>query len=150
MKKKRIRVFCHGPIAFGTRYESPWEDLHYSWKVRPGRPRVMSGFCVESLDTALNEAAMQADFERDYPQHADGEAQRQAEQAEAARRDGIAVNDWSHDYPTVSVAEDSVTRAVAERAMTWALTTHHGLRGPFKFAWRRPEHVVIPVDIRRP
>lgn len=35
--QKRIRCYCHGPIAFGSRYKSPWEDVWLKWKGKPGR-----------------------------------------------------------------------------------------------------------------
>jgi hypothetical protein len=150
-KRKRIRVFCHGPIALGPHHESGWEDLHFSWKVRPGRPSVMSGFCVESIVDARGEVWLAEQMvEQIGSQWAKDDLSEKRRDLEAVERDGIAVNNWDYRYPTVGVNADSVTRAEAERAMTWALVTRHGLRAPFRFVWQRPKDVVLPTSFLAP
>ena len=145
--KKRIRVFSHGILAASDHHESPWEDLHYAWKERPGRRRRMSGFCVESLDECEAEIAVADKLVAQGIALDEWDMVEREALARLRAGEDVAVNSWDHTFPTVTVAWP-LNRAGAERAMTWALQTHHGLRGPFKFDWNRPKHFVWPTPTR--
>lgn len=144
---KRVRVFCHGVLAASATHETCWEDLHFSWKERPGRPRRMSGFCLQAESEVVADIAFNEQLQAKHPEldFVSDNVDDRRMLKELASGHPCAVDDWGCSFPSVAM-RGRIDREAAERAITFALVERYGLRAPFKFDWHRPKFFAWPVS----
>jgi len=141
-QKKHVVTTCHGPIAFGPRYKSPWEDVWLQWKGKPGRRRYYSS------PTLVCRAELVVDLERNRElltqqgeMYATDVAHDEA-MLDALERAPNAVDDW--DPPNVYTRAVGIDRAEAERMLAFLLERRYGVLNP-KFDWKRPDVCISPT-----
>lgn len=135
-KRKHIQAICHGPIAFGQNYKSPWEDVWLRWKGKPGRKRYYLGptLCCHAelvadlqMDEELQVKHPDCDWSEDIARH----------------RASLALlehDEFSFDAdgkcPDIYTKAKGINRREAERMLAFMLERRFGIRNP-KFDWRK-------------
>ncbi len=143
-QKKCVLAICHGPIAFGRRYKSPWEDVWLQWKGKPGRRSYYSA------PTLICRAELVAKLERHRSRRKYADA-RKADIAHdeamllALDRSPYVVDDW--DPPNVYTRALGMDRAEAEGMLTFLLERRYRVRNP-KFQWKKADFCITPTGFQ--
>jgi hypothetical protein len=133
-QKKRILTICHGPIALGLQYKSPWEDVWLRWKGKPGRRR------YSSAPTLVCRAELIADLESDRclqnkrSAASAGDIEHDKAMLDELECAPYAVDDW--DPPNVYTRANGINRAEAERMLAFLLERRYKVLNP-KFEWKK-------------
>jgi len=148
--KKTIKLYCHGPIAFGSQYRSPWEDVwikYFSGK----RKKVSEGPCIISRSDLQG----QIDFHERRSESADSEWRREIVEdllrvkSEFSQGNKFALMDPDMETatPDIYVNEEFVDKKLAEEAIEWYLKKKGVLKDKPRFQWDKPDRsfVITPV-----
>lgn len=141
-QRKHVIAVCHGPIAFGPHYKSPWEDVWLRWKGKPGRRR----YC--SAPTLICRAELVADLERHRERRKSRAKSCAADLAHdeailhALEASPYVVDDW--DPPNVYTRAVGLDRAEAERMLAFLLERRYGVMSP-KFEWKKTDFCITPT-----
>lgn len=141
-QRKHVIAVCHGPIAFGPHYKSPWEDVWLRWKGKPGRRRYYSA------PTLICRAELVADLEWHHRLPKKGAQLQSSDTAhneamlQALERSPHVVDDW--DPPNVYTRAVGIDRAEAERMLAFLLECRHGVLNP-KFEWKKTDFCITPT-----
>lgn len=133
-QRKHVIAICYGPIAFGPRYKSPWEDVWLRWKGKPGRR------CYYSAPTLVCRAELVADLARHRERRKKRPKSNPTDIAydeailQALEDSPYAVDDW--DPPNVYTCAIGLDRAEAERMLAFLLEHRYGVMNP-KFKWKK-------------
>lgn len=171
-KQKRIRCFCHGPIAAGPQYKSPWEDVWLRWKGKPGRRVYHAAPCLScsaeiqpELDShqRIRDRDEKADPVKnlvtglDLPEvtkeeraswYLEDDARLRTAQKTLETQPYYVDPPWpgkeAKHLEQVYTNAKGIDRAEAERMLAFYLAEVFGIKNP-KFVWARPEMVIIPT-----
>lgn len=165
MAKKRIRCICHGPIAAGPQYQSPWEDVWLRWKGKPGRKKYYAAptlVCSAEIPVEL-ESHEQIRNREDVPPIAGLEFSpttkeeraswyREDDERLRAAQEALKTQPYHIDptwiqgrhLETIYTNAKGIDRAEAERMLTFYLREVFGVKNP-KFQWDRPRIIVQPI-----
>lgn len=134
--RKHIQAICHGPIAFGVQYKSPWEDVWLRWHGKPGRTRYYLGptLCCEAeliADLEMNIECQRKHPEYDYSEDIDG-SRRMLQDLRGSRFASELVG----GTPGIYTKANGIDRKEAEAMLAFMLEKRFDIKNP-KFDWRR-------------
>lgn len=174
--RKRVLCSCHGPIAFGPHYKSPWEDVWLRWKGKPGRKVYRAAPTLVCHRELYVELEMHAEI-RKGPLHPlsigdiilPGTPEVPMEERESwyLRDDEVMRSmlaalerapyacDWQ-SYPerdkglsTVYTKAAGIDRKEAERMLAYFLEVAYGVKN-VKFDWKKADFCIEPVSLDCP
>lgn len=141
--KKKVRVFCHEPIALDPTFQQIWADTHITFKSRPGRT-------VRAYGPTL---CSRTDLERDI-MVSDSQAVLQGGEYLAVLKQTLRrldegerfvspdVSGADEGVPAIYTAAEWIDRAEAERMLEFLMATL-GYKD-VRFQWSRPKFVFSP------
>jgi hypothetical protein len=142
VSKKHICAICHGLIAVGREYKSPWEDVWLRWKGRPGRV-FKAAPCLVCRAELLADLEMARQGHAEHPEfNYDVDIQNYEALLATLEHAPYARDDY--EYPNIYTHAFGIDRAEAERMLAWFLEDKYGVKNP-KFIWKRPKTVVVPT-----
>lgn len=145
-KRKRVDVYCHGPIAIDRSCRVTWEDIWLRWKTRPKQRHKLFP-CVMSKIDVVREMEHESLFAADNrDEHTDWDWSRlprlRAIIHRLDRGERFIAEDT--DYGGyLYLADEYLTWSNANEALTWLLE-RYDVRNP-RLKWKRPSIVVYPA-----
>ena len=147
-KRKRVDVYCHGPIAVDHSCEVTWEDIWLRWKTRPKRRHRLFP-CVMSKVDVVREMERESSFASEYQdEHTDWDWSHLPHLREIIHRldqgERFMAFETDEDHGGyLYLADEYLTWSNANEALTWLLG-RYGVRNP-RLKWKRPSYVVYPA-----
>lgn len=146
MSKKTIKMVCYGPIAFNSKYNSPWEDVWINYKIK--RKVIQEGPCfICGVDSEIEREEWMIEK---YPEHAEYRGSRLKELYKIKERflageEFVILEPVRKGMPNIYINRDKMFRKDVEDATEWHLKRTGALKSKPRFKWFKPDFLLIPT-----
>jgi hypothetical protein len=144
-------MICYGPIACGSQYQSPWEDVWIECSL--GKRKILKeGPCIVGAYDLESEIRMQRELDEKHPSEWRDDylenLLRIKSEFSQGNRFALLDSSMKTGTPDIFVNQKWIDRRAAEEAIEWYLRKKGILKSEPRFRWKKPDIVVTPVSLR--